>query len=65
MDEITVEVANYIVKYYFGLLPKQQMAALKHHKHALKIHEMPDNEIRQQLYVKLNWLSDDPSVLRL
>jgi hypothetical protein len=65
MNEITIDVANYIIKYYSSLLPKQQMAALKHHRHALKIPEMPDSQIRQQLYVKLNWLSDDPSVLHL
>jgi hypothetical protein len=63
MDEMTVEVANYIIKYYFDLLSVQQKAALKHHRHALKLNNMPQNEIRQQLYEKFNWLADDPKVL--
>lgn len=65
MNDITIEVANYIIKYYFSLLSLPQKAALKHHRHALKFHEMPDSNVRQQLYVKFNWLSDDPDVLGL
>jgi hypothetical protein len=65
MDDISIEVAYYIIKYYSSLLSLPQKAALKHHRHALKIHEMPDNAVRRQLYVKFNWLSDDPDVLRL
>jgi len=33
MDEITIEVANYIIKYYYNLLSEQQMEALKRIKH--------------------------------
>lgn len=65
MNTSEFEIANYLIKYYFTLLPVPQIEALKHHKHALKLHDMPDNEVRRQLYVKANWLTEDTEVLSL
>ena len=65
MNTSEIEIANYLIKYYVILLPVEQMEALKHHKHALKLNEMPDNEARRQLYEKANWLTSDPEVLKL
>lgn len=65
MNTSEIEIANYLIKYYPSLLSMKQWEALKHHKHSLKLNEMPDNEARRQLYEKANWLTADPEVLKL
>jgi hypothetical protein len=65
MNASEIEIADYLIKYYSILLPVNQLEALKHHKRSLKLNDMPDNEARRQLYVRNNWLTDDPEVLKL
>ena len=60
---MTIERANYIVSFYEHLLPLKQKAALKHLRHSLKLQDLPDSEVRTKLYLRNQWLTDDPEVL--
>jgi hypothetical protein len=64
MDDITAEKANYIIIHYLNLLTESEMVALKHHRHSLKLQELADCELRTKIYLRNQWLSDDPEILR-
>lgn len=63
MEPVTPEQANYIIKHYLGLLTEPEMIALKHHRHALKLYELPDSELRTKIYLRNQWLTDEPEIL--
>ncbi|UOE46993.1 hypothetical protein MTO98_21545 [Mucilaginibacter sp. SMC90] len=60
---MTAEEVNYIISHYSDLLNLNEKRALKHHRSSLKLQDMPDGEIRRQLYLRNNWLTDDPEIL--
>lgn len=61
---ITPEKANYIIIHYMSLLTEPEMTALKHHRHSLKLQELPDSELRTKIYLRNQWLSDEPEILK-
>ena len=64
MDLVTPEIANYIIIHYLGLFTEQEMMALMHYRHSLKFHDLPDGELRTKIYLRNQWLSNDPEILR-
>ena len=64
MEAVTPEIANYIVIHYFGLFTEQEMMALMHYRHSLKLQDMPDGELRTKIYLRNQWLSNDPEILK-
>jgi hypothetical protein len=63
MEPVTPEKANYIIKHYMRLLTEPEMIALKHNRHSLKLREMPDSEMRTKIYLRNQWLTDEPEIL--
>ncbi|WP_454802065.1 hypothetical protein [Mucilaginibacter phyllosphaerae] len=63
MESVTPEIANYIIIHYLGLLTEPEMIALKHHRHSLKLRELPDSELRNKIYLRNQWLTDEPEIL--
>ncbi|MGF7041049.1 hypothetical protein [Mucilaginibacter lappiensis] len=64
MAATTAERANYIIIHYLGMLTEHEMEALKHHRHPLKLRELPDGELRTKIYLRNQWLSDEPEILK-
>jgi hypothetical protein len=62
MEAITIEKADYILKYYSNLLSLKEKAALKHHRSELKLSDSEDDS-RRKSYLRNGWLSDEPEVL--
>lgn len=60
---MTIEQANYVILHYSDLLNLNEKRALKHHRSLLKLQDMPDGEVRRQLYLHNNWITDDPEIL--
>ncbi len=55
-----IELAEYVVKHYAGLLTLTQKKALKHHQHLLKLADNPDRERVTLMYTRNKWLSEEP-----
>ncbi|MEN0052388.1 MAG: hypothetical protein AAGC65_01900 [Mucilaginibacter sp.] len=64
MDGITPEKANYIITHYSGMLTEQELEALKHLRHSLKLRELPDSGLRTNIYLRQRWLSNNPEILK-
>ena len=62
MQAMTIERADYILKYYSKLLHLNETIALRHHRSELKLSNSK-NDLRRKLYLKNGWLSDDPEIL--
>jgi len=65
MEPVTPEITNYIIVNYWELLNLKEKSALKHYRHSLKLHDLPDGELRAKIYLRNQWLSDDPEILKL
>ena len=63
MEPLTPEKANYIIAHYMQLLNKPEKIALKQHRHSLKLSELPDGEVRTKIYLRNQWLTDEPEIL--
>jgi hypothetical protein len=62
MMDITLEQAEYIVKYYSKLMTIQEVKALRHYYSTVKL-EGSEHEQRTLIYSKAGWLIDDPLIL--
>jgi hypothetical protein len=59
---MTIEKADYILKYYSKLLQLKETIALRHHRSELKLSDSK-NGPRRKLYLRIGWLSNDPEIL--
>jgi hypothetical protein len=64
MQPLTPETANYILINYWELLTLSEKRALKHHRHSLKLQDLPDGELRTKMYLRNQWLSNEPEILK-
>ncbi len=62
MDAITIEKADYIIKFYSNLLTLQEAKALRHYRSTIKLDNAKDAGLTR-MYLKTGWLSDDPQIL--
>lgn len=58
------ETAEYIVTYFFSLLPEKEKLAWKHHSSILKL-EDNNNPKTLEIYKRKGWITDDQGVLDL
>ncbi|REG90247.1 hypothetical protein [Flavobacterium aquicola] len=58
------ETAEYIVTYFFNLLPEKEKLAWRHHSSILKLEEN-ENPKSWEMYKRKGWITDDKEVLDL
>jgi hypothetical protein len=58
------ETAEYIVTYFFSLLPEKEKLAWRYHSSILKL-EDNDNPKAWEIYKRKGWITDDKEVLDL
>jgi hypothetical protein len=63
-NKMEKETAEYIVTYYFDLMPVKERLAWKHHSSILKL-EDNSNPNLTELYKRKGWITDEQEILDL
>ena len=58
------EIAHYIIKYYFKLLPTKEKIAWTHNNSLQKLSNDEDSK-RLKIYLEKGWITEDQSILDL